>query len=411
MRTFEEKKRLYAKLIIKFWLNLQSWQNLILNTPIEAHDFVKLITEEAYAAWAKNIFYRRKSDELSAIRYKNAPEEVFWTYPERIAQWYTKEVKNNCAVLSLYMNDSALFKSVNPEHIKKDSKTNSLMFKEYKNFLVENRTNRCIVSIPTKWWANTIYNSKNNEENVMKLREQIFKLVRINEEDPIKARENHIKNLNSYSKYLNEKKFKKLHYRSKKTDLTIELPKNHQRLSAWDKTKTWIHFCPNMPTEEVFSMPHKYWVNGKVYSTFPLQHDWKLIKNFWFTFKDWEVVDFEAEEWYEILKSILESDKNSKRLWEVAIVPTNSPIYESWLIYYNTLFDENASCHLALWTSYSTTLIWSEKMTPEERDKAWMNQSIIHVDFMVWDESLTITWETYEEEKIEFFVNWKWNID
>ena len=95
MRTFEEKKRLYAKLIIKFWLNLQSWQNLILNTPIEAHDFVKLITEEAYAAWAKNIFYRRKSDELSAIRYKNAPEEVFWTYTERIAQWYTKEVKNN----------------------------------------------------------------------------------------------------------------------------------------------------------------------------------------------------------------------------------------------------------------------------------------------------------------------------
>ena len=188
------------------------------------------------------------------------------------------------------------------------------------------------------------------------------------------------------------------------------MPENHIWISAWEKNKRGVFFCPNLPTEEVFSMPHKYGVNWKVSATLPLEHGWKLIKNFSLTFKEWKVVDFNAEEWYEILKSIIETDENSCRLWEVAIVPVNSPIYKSWLIYYNTLFDENASCHLALWTSYSTTLKGSDNLNKKERDAAWMNVSMAHVDFMVWDETLCITWETYEWEMIDFFVNWDRNI-
>jgi len=410
MRTFEENKRIYAELILKFWLNIQKGQNLIIKAPIEVYDFVKILTEIAYKLWVKHILYRWWSDELDCIRYENAPEDSFDEYPQRIADWYTEEVKKWAATLSLYMTDSKLFEKINANRVKRLEKVSEKAFQEYRAFVSSGWTNRIVAAVPIKWRANTVYWSENTEDNVEKLWKQIFNLVRIDQEDPIKAREKHVDNLKSHADYLNEKKFKKLHYKSPKTDLVIELPEGHIWTGAWEKNKRGVFFHPNLPTEEVFSMPHKYKVNWKVSATLPLQYWWKLIKNFTLTFKDWKVVDFTAEEWYEILKSIIETDENSCRLWEVAIVPIHSPIYQSWLIYYNTLFDENASCHLALWTSFPINLKWSDNLSKEEKDAAGMNISMMHVDFMVWDETLCITWETYEWEMIDFFVNWDWNI-
>lgn len=410
MRTFEENKRIYAELILKFWLNIQKGQTLIIKAPIEVYDFVKILAEIAYKLWVKHILYRWWSEELDCIRYEYAPEESFDEYPQWIADWYTEEVRNWAATLSLYMSDAKLFEKINENRLKKVEKVSAQAYQEYKSLITSNSTNWVVAAVPIKGWANTIYWNENTEENVKKLWNQIFSLVRVDQENPVKAWEEHMEKLKSHAKYLNEKKFKKLHYKSPKTDLEIELPENHIWISAWEKNKRGVFFCPNLPTEEVFSMPHKYGVNWKVSATLPLEHGWKLIKNFSLTFKEWKVVDFSAEEWYEILKSIIETDENSCRLWEVAIVPVNSPIYKSWLIYYNTLFDENASCHLALWTSYSTTLKGSDNLNKKERDAAWMNVSMAHVDFMVWDETLCITWETYEWEMIDFFVNWDWNI-
>lgn len=173
---------------------------------------------------------------------------------------------------------------------------------------------------------------------MQKLRNQIFSLVRLDSEDPFQAWETHLQNLKSYADFLNSKSFKKLYYRSEKTDLTVVLPEGHRRISAGEKTKSGIPFCPNMPTEEVFSMPHKYGVDGILASTLPLHYQGKLISNFSLAFKAGEVVDFSAEEGYEVLKSLLEADPWSKRLGEVAIVPVSSPISQSGLVFFQYAF-------------------------------------------------------------------------
>ena len=410
MRTLEENKQLYAEIILSYGLNIQKWQKLIIKSPIDAYDFVKILTEKAYEMWCKEVMYRWEHEELDCIRYNKAPEDSFDWYPQWIADWFTKEVREWAATLSLYMSDTSVFENVNLSNLKKHAKAATLAFKEYKDLITSSGTNWCVVSIPIKWWANTVYWNTDSEENMWKLWDQILSLVRLDKEDPIKEWETHLNQLKVRAQYMNDMNFKKLHYKSPKTDLCITLPDGHIWQSAEEVSKRGVHFHPNLPTEEVFSMPHKYWVNGTVFSTFPLEYQWKLIKNFSLTFKDWEVISYTAEEWEEILKWILETDETSKRLWEVALVPVNSPIYQSWLLYYNTLFDENASCHLALWTSYSTTLKWADDMNAEQRDKVWMNESSIHVDFMVWDETLCITWETQDWEMVEFFVDWKWNI-
>lgn len=410
MKTFEEKKRQYAQLLIKFGLNLQKGQNLILNAPIEAHDFVLLLAEVAYEAGAREIFYRRQSERLEALKYEKAPEEVFGSYPQWLADGYTEEVQKNCAVLSLYMEDPKVLEKADPRLLEKEVKARASAFKRYKDFVTGNGTNWLIASIPTAAWANAIYGTENTEENMQKLRNQLFSLVRLDSEDPFQAWETHLQNLKSYADFLNSKSFKKLYYRSEKTDLTVVLPEGHRRISAGEKTKSEIPFCPNMPTEEIFSMPHKYGVDGILASTLPLHYQGKLISNFSLTFKAGEVVDFSAEEGYEVLKPLLKADPWSKRLGEVAIVPVSSPISQSGLVFFNTLFDENASCHFALWSAYPTNLLGAETMSAEEKDKVWMNESMMHVDFMVGDKSLTITGETESWEKIPFFVNGEWNI-
>lgn len=410
MSNFLSKKKQYAELLIKFGLNLQKGQNLILNAPIEAHDFVLLLAEAAYEAGAREIFYRWQSEHLEALKYAKAPEEAFGTYPQWLADGYTEEVQKNCAVLSLYMEDPKVLEKADPRLLEKEVKARALAFKKYKDFVAGNGTNRLIASIPTAWWANAIYGTENTEENLQKLRNQIFTLVRLDTEDPFQAWEQHLQNLKSYADFLNQKAFKKLHYRSEKTNLTVVLPEGHRRISAGEKTKSGIPFCPNMPTEEVFSMPHKYGVDGVVASTLPLHYQGKLISNFSLTFKAGEVVDFSAEEGYEVLKSLLEADPWSKRLWEVAIVPVSSPISQSGLVFFNTLFDENASCHFALGSAYPMNLAGAETMTAEQKDKVWMNESIMHVDFMVGDRNLSITGETTDWEKITFFVKGEWNI-
>ncbi len=308
MKTFEEKKKAYAKLLITFGLNLQKGQNLILNAPIEAHDFVLLLAEAAYEAGAREIFYRWQSEHLEALKYAKAPEEAFGTYPQWLADGYTEEVQKNCAVLALRMDDPNVLEKTDPRLLEKEVKARALAFKRYKDFVAGNGTNRLIASIPTAGWANAIYGTENTEENLQKLRNQIFTLVRLDTEDPFQAWQQHLQNLKSYADFLNQKAFKKLHYRSEKTDLTVVLPEGHRRISAGEKTKSGIPFCPNMPTEEVFSMPHKYGVDGVLASTLPLHYQGKLISNFSLTFKAGEVVDFSAEEGYEVLKSLLEAD-------------------------------------------------------------------------------------------------------
>ena len=410
MKTFDEKILDYANLIVKVGLNLQPGQNLIINAPISTHDFVKNIAQKAYDNGVKEIYYRWNSEELDFLRYKNANEEVFNNYPQWLADGYTEIAKDNTAVLSIYASNPELFSSIDTNRIKNDTKAKALAMKKYKDFVINGGCNWCVISIPTKGWANSIFKNDDTNDNIKKLWELIFKINRVNDTDPIKSWESHFNNLEKYKNYLNEKKFKKLYYKSTKTNVSVELPKEHIWFAAQEKTKSGIVFSANIPTEEVFTLPHKYGVNGTISSTFPLQYAGNTIDDFILEFKDGKIVDFSAKKGYEILKDLINMDEGSKYLGEIAIVPVNSPIYQSKTIFCNTLYDENASCHFAIGSAYPNTIKNGETFSNDEKEKYGVNDSITHVDFMIGDESLSITGESENGEKITFFKNGMWNI-
>lgn len=407
MKTFEQMQQEYAELIVRFGVNLQSGQNLIINAPLESHHFVQLLTKEAYKAWAQQIFYRRRSEELDLIKYQMAPEEVLDLHPQWLEDGYTAELKSNCAQIALYMTDPNLFNDIDPQKISRASATRAKSKQAYRKLISENAVNRTIAAIPTAGWANAIYKTEESTKNIHKLRMQIFQLTRIDQDNPLAAWHQHLDQLNSYATYLNTQNFEKLHYLSSKTNLWVQLPEWHHWIAAGEKTQNWIPFCANLPTEEVFSMPHKYGVDGILQSTFPLEYAGKIIENFGFKFENGAVIDFWAEKGYEVLKNLLATDQNAKRLGEVAIVPINSPIYQSGIIFSNTLFDENASCHFALWNAYPTTIKEGSTLTPEQKDQLGVNESIIHVDFMVGDEELCITGVRADGSQETFFQNGK----
>ncbi len=410
MKTFEQKFTDYAKLVVNTGLNIQKSQNLIINAPIMAHDFVVEIVRHAYEAGVKEIFYRWNSEQLDLIRYENADESVFNTFPEWVAKGYEEVARDNTAVLTIYASNPELLKDVDPNRIKNDTKTRSLAFKSYRDFVTNGGCNWCIVSIPTKGWANSIFKSDDTENNINKLWDLIFKMNRVDQDDPIKAWKEHVNNLDKYQDFLNYHKFKNLHYKSDKTNLTVNLHHDHIWLSAEEKTASGIKFIANMPTEEVFTLPHKYGVNGVLYSTLPLQYAGNTIDGMHFTFENGKIVDFGAETGYELLKDLIDSDEGSKYLGEVAIVSTDSPIYKSNITFINTLYDENASCHFAIGSAYPNTIKNGENFSSDEKEKYGVNDSIVHVDFMVGDEKLSIIGEKNDGTLIKFFVNGKWNI-
>ena len=250
--------------------------------------------------------------------------------------------------------------------------------------------NWCIASVPSEKWAAKIFPDLNSEEQMEALWEQIFHTTRVDLDDPVAAWEQHIETLNEKADFLNEKNFKSLHYKAPGTDLTIDLAEDHVWMAAGFKTNTGIPFIPNIPTEEVFTMPHKDGINGTVSSTKPLNYGGNLVEDFSLTFENGKVVDYQAKEGYDTLKSILETDEGARSLGEVALVPHDSPISNSGLIFFNTLFDENASCHIALGKALLLNLKDSKNLSKEEMIEKGFNESITHVDFMIGSADLDI---------------------
>lgn len=394
----------YAELVVKIGVNIQKNQTLVVSSPIECSEFVEAIAESAYKAGARDVQVRWNDDKLSKIKYLNAPEEVFEEFPEWRKEFYISYARQGAAFLSIAASDPDIMKGVDPNRMVKESKASNAAIKEYVERLMADKNPWCVVSMPTKAWAKKVFKEVDEDEAVEKLWEAILKTVRVGEGDPVALWMEHKKNIIDRTKYLNECKFKYLHYKnSLGTDLKIELPKGHIWLGAASKTPEGIEFIPNMPTEEVFTLPKKSGVNGKVVSSKPLNYKGNLIENFSLTFKAGKIVDFTAEQGYENLKSIIETDEGSHYLGEVALVPYDSPISNSNILFYNTLFDENASCHLAIGKAYPTCIENGENMSEDELKKAEVNDSIEHEDFMVGTEDLEIIGITEEGKEIPVF--------
>lgn len=398
--------RKYARLLIRMGLNLEKGQPLLVHAPVECADFARLCAEEAFEAGAGDVTVNWGDDRLSRLRYLQAPDTAFEQFPEWKRMLYMDHLERGAAVLSISASDPDYLNGVNPERIQSYTRIAGEALKPYRTRMMNSETAWCVASIPTAAWAQKIFPESDVDEAVARLWEAIFSAVRIDDGDPVAAWERHLAALQSRTAYLNEKAFVSLHYTaSNGTDLTIELPKGHVWQGGSEPLPNGRPFVANMPTEEVFTAPLKTGVNGRVFSTKPLSYNGVVIEDFEVTFKDGRVVAYHAKKGEAQLKALLDTDANSVYLGEVALVPHRSPISDMNLLFYNTLFDENASCHLAFGEAYPTCLEGGQDMDEKALEHAGLNQSITHEDFMVGTSDLTITGRTEAGEEIAFFVN------
>ncbi|WP_426349207.1 aminopeptidase [Alloiococcus sp. CFN-8] len=405
----EEQLQKYAALVVKTGVNIQKNQTLVIMSPIECAEFTRLVTEAAYKEGAREVVIHWNDEISTKIKYLHGPDEIFDEVPNWQVESMASYSQAGACFLSISASDPDLMKEVDAKRISRAQKAKQLALREHTERLMSNKNSWCVVSVPTRAWASKIFPGLDAEEAVEKLWDKIFKIVRVDRYDPVAAWKEHTDILSSSMSLLNKYNFKKLHFtNSIGTDLVIELPKNHLWLGGAEKTSGGTEFIANIPTEEVFSAPKKDGVNGIVYSTKPLNYGGNLVNNFSLTFEDGKVVDFSAEEGYDTLKGIIETDEGSKYLGEVALVPYDSPISNSGIIFYNTLYDENASCHLALGRAYSSCIADGDEMSSEELMKAGINTSLAHVDFMIGSEDLNITGTTYGDEEIPVFRNGNW---
>ncbi|CAM3263804.1 aminopeptidase [Sporolactobacillus spathodeae] len=410
MENFKKLLDNYASIAIQFGLNVQKNQDVMIFAPIESPEFVRLAVKKAYEAGAKNVFVEWSDEPTTRIRFESAPDAAFETYPNWQKQTYQELVDANAAFLYIYSPNPELLKGIDPARIATWQKTNATANKKFMDAKIGAVVSWTIVSVPTEAWAAKIFPDLPEDERIEALWQQIFTITRTNQDDPSVAWQKHRDNLSEKLNYFNEKRFKALHYRAPGTDLSLELPAEHLWVGGGMTNSQGVPFQPNIPTEEIFTMPLATGVNGTVASTKPLNYAGNLIDHFSVTFKDGRIIDYQAEQGYETLKQIIETDEGSHFLGEVSLVPFHSPISETHLIFYNTLFDENASCHLAIGASYPFNYRGGRQMSEAELKEKGANSSTTHVDFMVGSAELEIDGELPSGARIAIFRNGDWAI-
>lgn len=384
----------YAKVAVTMGVNVQKGQTLILNTSIDAVPLTRAVVKAAYEAGAKQVQVNYGDDIVSKYHYTYQDLETLKTVPQWLIDSKLDYMKDGTACMLRICSDvPGILKDVDGEKLGKAMQARAAAMKELNAYTMANKIQWSIVAAPNAEWAKQVFPKDDEETAVSKLWDAILHAMRIDEEnDPIAAWDEHNHTLAEREQKLNDMKLKKLHFiNGRGTDLTIEIPDDGIWAGGNEKTTSGIVFNPNMPTEEIFTMPYKYGVNGTVYASKPLDYNGKLIDDFWFTFKDGKVVDYGAKQEPEALKSLVEFDEGSCYLGEVALVPYESPISLSNILFLNTLFDENASCHLALGKAYPMNIVGGTEMSDEELAAHGVNLSDTHVDFMFGTADMKIT--------------------
>ncbi len=404
-----EQFKKYARLLITKGVNLQEGQDLLVNAPLEAKELVEEIVEVAYKEKKSGKVHVNWSHaKLGRIAYEHASEEVLLDFPDYQMAKFDELAERGAALLSIRNDDPKLMAGIDPKLLAKVGKETSIKMQPFTAKIMSGKIRWSIGAMPSLAWARLVFPELNDDEAMDKLWDYIFKCTRVDQDDPIKAWEDHVTNLNEKRDYLNNMQFKSLKYTAPGTDLTVGLPKGHIWVAGAKAANDGIDFIPNMPTEEVFTMNHKTEVNGTLRSTMPLNLRGSLVEDFSFVFENGKVVDYDAKVGKENLKGLLGTDEGAMYLGEVALVPVDSPISNLNTIFFNTLYDENASCHFALGRAYPYTLEGGTTMTPEELQKAGANHSLTHVDFMVGCEELSIDGIDAEGNTHPIFRNGNW---
>ena len=405
---FESKLTKYAELAVKIGVNIQPNQYLYIAASLESAPFVQVVTKIAYEAGAKQVFVDYTDDQITRTRYELAPDDSFDFFPPWKVQEREWLAEQGAAFMSIVSQSPDLLAGIDSKRIATFQKAAGTALNKYRQYVQSDKISWTVIAAPSKQWAKKVFSDLPENEQVEALWEAIFKATRADLDNPVQAWAEHNNNLHEKVDYLNNKNYAKLHYTAPGTDLTIELPKGHLWCGAGSINEKGEEFMANMPTEEVFTVPHKNGVNGYVSSTKPLSYGGNIIDNFKITFENGRIINVEAEQGEEVLKNLVATDEGSHYLGEVALVPFHSPISESNILFYNTLFDENASNHLAIGSAYAFCLEGGKTMSQEELEKHGLNNSITHVDFMVGSAQMNIDGITDDGQAEAVFRDGNW---
>lgn len=411
MTNYKEKLQQYAELLVKVGMNVQPKQPVFIRSSVETLELTHLIVEEAYRCGASDVRVVYSDPTLKRLKFENESVEHFANHEIKSYDVEARMdyVKRGAANLALISEDPDLMDGIDSQKLQAFQQQNARAFKGYMESVQKNQFPWVVAAFPSKAWANRVYPELSVEEAYIKFIDEVFDIVRIDGNDPVENWRQHIANLSVYAQKLQQKNYHALHYVSEGTDLTVGLAKNH----IWEDATSYVNgkeqaFIANIPTEEVFTAPDRNRVDGYVTNKLPLSYNGTIIDQFKLMFKDGEIIDFSAEKGEAVLKDLINTDEGSRRLGEVALVPDDSPISNRNTIFYNTLFDENAACHLAIGSAYAFNIQGGTEMTVEEKIASGLNDSNVHVDFMIGSSDLTIYGIFEDGSKELVFENGNW---
>jgi aminopeptidase len=394
---FEQRLQNYGDLVVRVALNLQPGQRLLIIGPIanggvslEAAPLVRQIAASAYRAGAPLVEAIWGDEGLMLTRFKQAGPDSFGEFSSWLPNALSEHVEAGHAILSVYANDPDLLRGEAPERVGAVQQSVARAVRPFRDLIARNQTNWAVIAAAGSGWAARMFPGLPAGDQLSQLWDAIGRLCRLDRPDPIAAWEAHVDGLAARSEYLNRKRYDALKYAGPGTDLTIGLPRGHVWVSGRTFSRAGIPFTANVPTEEVFTMPHKDRVDGVVRSSKPLSYGGTLIEDFSVRFAQGRIVQFDAARGEAVLRQLVETDEGARRLGEIALVPHSSPISQSGLLFYNTLFDENAASHVALGSAYKFTLERGDLLSDQEFELAGGNRSIVHVDFMIGSGELDV---------------------
>lgn len=408
LANFNENLEKYARLIVETGVSVKKDHTVVLQINVDQAPLARLITKEAYQSGAAEVIVQWTDDVIQKEFLSHAANDRLEQIPQYKIDQTDDWVAKGASRISVVSSDPEAFAGIDSDRVATFQAASGKALMNLRKATQANKVSWTVVAAAGKQWAAKVFPDLPEEEQVDALWDQIFKTTRVYEEDPILAWEKHDETLAQKAAELNKEQFSSLHYTAPGTDIIIGLPKNHLWEGAGSYNARGEKFMANMPTEEVFTAPDYRRINGYISSTKPLSYAGTTISGMTFTFKDGKVIDFSAEQGQDVLAKLLDTDEGARSLGEVALVPDPSPISQSGIIFYNTLFDENASNHLALGAAYAFSVEGGTEMTDEELAEAGLNRSQTHVDFMVGSDKMNIDGIREDGSTVPVFRNGNW---
>lgn len=408
LSDFNELLKKYARLIAETGVATEKGYTVVLQISVEQAPLARLITQEAYKLGAAEVIVQWTDDQIQREFLLHAVTDRIENVPQSKIDQADEWLEKGASRISVVSADPDAFAGVDSHRVASYQSANGKALMNLRKATQANKVSWTVVAAAGKQWAAKVFPELPEEKQVEALWDQIFKTTRVYEEDPVLAWKKHDEKLAKKAEELNREQFSALHYTAPGTDIIIGLPKNHLWEGAGSYNARGEKFMANMPTEEVFTAPDSHRVDGYISSTKPLSYAGTIISGMKFTFKDGKVVDFSAEQGEDVLAKLLDTDEGARRLGEVALVPDPSPISQSGIIFFNTLFDENASNHLALGSAYAFSVKGGTEMSDEELAEAGLNRSQTHVDFMVGSDKMDIDGIREDGSTVPIFRNGDW---